>query len=168
MLAAMRARPDVAPRGALSYRAVPFDLLGPEDVYALLALRAAIFVVEQRCAYLDPDGRDLDAWHVLGRDETGVLGAYARVMPAAERGAAHRIGRVVVHAALRGRGEGRRLMREAIAVCDARGPAPIELAAQAHLERFYASLGFVATSGVYDEDGIPHLDMRSPAPLHGP
>jgi ElaA protein len=158
----MRARPDVVPRGPLRYHATPFASLAPEDVYAILALRAAIFVVEQRCAYLDPDGRDLDAWHVLGHDAAGTLGAYARVMPAEEPGVAHRIGRVVVHAALRGTGEGRRLMREAMAVCDARGPAPIELAAQAHLARFYGSLGFSVISGLYDEDGIPHLDMRCP------
>ncbi|GAB4198857.1 MAG: GNAT family N-acetyltransferase [Sandaracinaceae bacterium] len=143
---------------------MPFASLAPEDVYAMLALRAAIFVVEQRCAYLDPDGRDLDAWHVLGRDRAGVLGAYARVMPADEPGAAHRIGRVVVHAALRGGGEGKRLMREALAVCDHLGAAPVELAAQAHLTGFYQGLGFSVISGPYDEDGIPHLDMRAPAP----
>jgi len=156
----MRARPRDLPSGPLTYRAVGFEQLGGRDVYDLLALRADIFVVEQRCAYLDPDGRDLDASHLLGRDGRGVLGAYARVFLSGDASEPHRIGRVVVHAALRGTGEGRRLMREAIALCEARGAAPIELAAQAHLERFYASLGFMTVSAVYEEDGIDHLDMR--------
>ena len=30
------------------------------DLYAALWLRAEVFVVEQDCAYLDPDGRDLE------------------------------------------------------------------------------------------------------------
>jgi ElaA protein len=34
-------------------------------VYDFLALRAEIFVVEQACAYLDPDGHDPEAWHLL-------------------------------------------------------------------------------------------------------
>lgn len=157
----MRARPTTEPHGELAYRAEAFEALSGHAVYEVLALRAAIFVVEQRCAYLDPDGRDPEAWHVLGRDRDGRLGAYARVFLAPEPAASHRIGRVVVHAALRGTGEGRRLMREAIALCercDAR--AEIVLSAQAHLERFYESLGFARTSGLYDEDDIPHVDMR--------
>ena len=31
--------------------------------------------------------------------------------------------------------------------------------AQAHLQRPYTRLGFVAVSAEYDEDGIPHIDM---------
>ena len=37
------------------------------------------------------------------------------------------------------------------------------LAAQAHLVRFYAGLGFERSGEPYEEDGIPHLDMRRPA-----
>jgi len=33
------------------------------------------------------------------------------------------------------------------------------VSAQDHLRAFYASLGFEADSEVYDEDGIPHVDM---------
>ena len=40
--------------------------------------------------------------------------------------------------------------------------AGVEISAQAHLVDFYTALGFVPTSEVYDEDGIPHLDMRLP------
>jgi ElaA protein len=40
---------------------------------------------------------------------------------------------------------------------------PIRIGAQAHLEKFYGELGFVRSSDVYDEDGIPHIEMlRTP------
>ena len=46
----------------------------------MLALRARVFVVEQACSYLDVDGADRRAWHLLGRDPAGVLMAYLRVL----------------------------------------------------------------------------------------
>lgn len=52
-------------------------------------------------------------------------------------------------------------MTEAIAFAQARFPgSPLELGGQSHLQKFYASFGFVAISGEYLEDGIPHVDMR--------
>jgi ElaA protein len=32
----------------------------PATLYRILGLRSAVFVVEQACVYLDPDGRDLE------------------------------------------------------------------------------------------------------------
>ena len=156
----MRPRERPTPTAPLRYESAAFDALSVRDLYDLLALRAEIFVVEQACAYLDPDGADPEATHLLGRDAHGVLGAYARIFVARDRFEAHRIGRVVVHAALRGHGEGRRLMHEALARCPAIEAAPVELSAQAHLERFYASLGFAPISERYVLDGIDHVDMR--------
>jgi ElaA protein len=37
--------------------------------------------------------------------------------------------------------------------------AVVKIAAQAHLERFYGSMGFATISEVYDHYGIPHVDM---------
>lgn len=142
-----------------------FDTLSGAEVYEMLRLRSAVFVVEQACAYLDPDGLDLEATHLLGRDATGALGAYARVLHATVDREVHRIGRVVVHPALRGAGEGRRLVREAMRVCDAAEPSrAIVLSAQAHLEAFYASLGFRRISAPFVLDGIDHVEMRRDPP----
>ncbi len=150
----------------ISFEVKPFDDLSGREVYELLALRADIFVVEQKCAYLDPDGKDLRALHVLGRDARGVLVAYARVFVGSRE--SHRIGRVVVAASHRGQDLGRALMREALRALTRvdyeRGHSlGVELAAQAHLRAFYESLGFAVISAVYEEDGIPHLDMAKPA-----
>jgi ElaA protein len=55
-------------------------------------------------------------------------------------------------------------MSQAVGECQRLWPGrPIELGAQAHLRDFYGSFGFHAISDVYDEDGIPHVDMRRDA-----
>ena len=43
----------------------------------------------------------------------------------------------------------------------AAGPVPIMIKAQEHLaDTLYRPLGFERVTDVYDEDGIPHVDMR--------
>ena len=140
---------------------VSFASLSGADVYDLLALRQRVFIVEQACAYLDADGLDQNARHLLLRDERGVLIACTRVLANGVRFETISIGRVVVAPERRLEKLGRRVMEATIRAIEASdGRVPITLAAQAHLERFYASLGFVTISAPYDEDGIPHVDMR--------
>lgn len=141
-----------------------FSALAPLDVHDLLGLRQAIFVVEQRCVFADVDGLDPGARHLLVRDaEDGALLAALRVLDAGARFPERSIGRVVVRDRARGTGLGRALVAEAIRRVEADdGPVALRLAAQAHLERFYASLGFARASDVFDEDGIPHLEMLRP------
>ncbi len=142
--------------------------LQPEALYQALALRSQVFVVEQACVYLDPDGIDLIAWHLLGHDEgSGDLLAAARLLPPLAKGPTHvlpEIGRVVSAPAARGTGAGRALMQEAIAQCEHLWPGQaIAIQAQAYLLDFYASFGFVSKSSPYDEDGIAHIDMQRPS-----
>ena len=139
-----------------------FSELTTEQLYAILRLRAAVFVVEQTCYYQDLDDRDQAALHLCGYDDdTGRLAAYARIL---ERGISYAdyasIGRVITAPFARGRGLGRPLMNEAVRVLyDRYGPQPIKISAQAHLQGYYGSVGFVGTGQVYDEDGIPHRAM---------
>ncbi|WP_030483622.1 GNAT family N-acetyltransferase [Nocardioides aequoreus] len=137
--------------------------LDAASLYDALVLRAAVFVVEQECAYADPDGTDLGPGvrHLLGRDDEGALAAYARVLPPDASYDAPRIGRVVVAPAARGAGLARRLMTEALAICEREWPGrAVELGGQAHLVGFYAGLGFESVGEGYVEDGIPHQWMR--------
>lgn len=144
----------------LRFRRRSFDALTVRELHDALALRSRVFVVEQDCVYLDVDGRDLVAEHVLGF-EGDALVAYARVLPAGGRFDVPSIGRVVVAPEVRGHGHARALMLESMEVSRARhGEGALAVAAQAHLETFYASLGFVRTGDTYDEDGIAHVDMR--------
>ena len=137
--------------------------LGLGDLYDVLALRNRVFVVEQECCYQDIDGLDLvaDTRHLLARAPSGSVVGYARLLAPSDAGGPARIGRVIVSSEARGRALGRRLMERALASCASHWPAAgVQLSAQAHLRAFYASLGFEAVSDVYDEDGIPHVDMR--------
>jgi ElaA protein len=141
--------------------------LAPLALYAALALRQRVFAVEQHCAYLDADGIDLHAWHLLGweRAEPGALCAYLRVVDPGARFAEPSIGRVAVAAARRGSGLGRTLMERGIGVCASLHPGrAIRIAAQSRLAHFYASLGFAVASEPFDEDGIAHVEMLLPAP----
>jgi ElaA protein len=144
----------------VSWRWATFGELSTDALYAVLAARAEVFVVEQRCVYVDPDGLDRDALHLLGWDGE-VLVAYLRVLPAGVRFPEAAIGRVLTAATHRGRGLGRAVVGEALRRL---GAWPLALSAQAHLEGFYGSFGFVRTGAAYDEDGIPHVPMRRPAP----
>jgi ElaA protein len=144
----------------MRWHAVPFAELSVAELYELLALRQLVFVVEQKCAYLDCDGKDQLATHLLGRDESGKLVAYARLFPPGVSFVEAAIGRVITHPSVRGTGAGRALMHEAIARTRATyGDGPIRVGAQRYLEKFYGELGFEIASAPYDEDGIPHVEM---------
>ena len=129
-----------------------------ETLYALLRLRVQVFVVEQRCAYPELDGRDLepDAVHVWVGSAPDPDG-YLRVLH--DDDGARRIGRVCVRSGGRGTGIAAELMGAGIAVCDR---APIVLDAQAHLTGWYARFGFAPQGEEFIEDGIPHVRMRRP------
>jgi ElaA protein len=144
----------------LTWRDLHHSELGAADLHDVLALRNRVFVVEQRCAYQDVDGRDLagDTRHLLGRHGPELV-AYARILAPDGPGPV-RVGRVVVGGAARGQRLGGQVMERALASCERHWPGrPVAVAAQAHLRRFYEGLGFAAVSEVYDEDGIPHVDM---------
>jgi ElaA protein len=151
---------DGAAESRVRFEARTFEALGARELHDALALRQRVFVIEQACLYLDVDGNDPGAEHVLGWEGERLV-AYARVLPPGVRFEVPTIGRVVVAPEARGRGLARALMLETLAVIERRlARSDVALSAQAHLEGFYASLGFVRQSETYDEDGIPHVDMR--------
>ena len=51
---------------SVSFECLRFAEIGARDWSEMLALRSRVFVVEQRCVYLDPDGLDVGAHHVFG------------------------------------------------------------------------------------------------------
>ncbi len=137
------------------------------EIYEVLRARESIFVVEQQCAYQDADGLDPQSWHLrvtVGSE----LAAYARVVDPGLKYTEPSIGRVITLAQFRNLQIGRALVAEAIAFTEKHFPGQgIRIGAQAHLEKFYGSLGFQAAGDVYDDDGIPHIDMLKPAASTG-
>lgn len=136
-----------------------FDDLGVHALYDILALRCRVFILEQG-AYLDPDGADLQAWHLQGRDAAGVLQAYLRGVDPGVKYSEPSIGRVITAPELRRSGLGRELMHEGSVRCARQWPGQaVRISAQARLNDFYAGFGFVTQGEDYLEDGIPHRQM---------
>lgn len=136
-----------------------FNELSPQELYAIMHLRSEVFVVEQNCPYLDPDGKDLQSWHLMGWDGDKLV-AYSRLLPAGLAFDEISIGRVVSSPAYRGTGAGKELMNNAISTAyQLFGHQPIRIGAQLYLQKFYESLGFVQVSEMYLEDDIPHIEM---------
>lgn len=138
-----------------------FEELTPYEMYALLQLRAEVFVVEQNCVYQDLDNKDQEAFHVLGINENGELMAYTRILPPGVSFPGFvSIGRVVNHLKVRGKGTGEALMEFSIKSCKLLFPGiPIKISAQTYLLKFYNDLGFKEVGEGYFEDGIPHIAM---------
>lgn len=148
---------------SLAWRIKTFEAMTGAELYAVLQLRSAVFVVEQTCVFQDIDGEDPRALHVLAADGEQLL-AYARCFAPGVKCAEASIGRVVTHGSQRGSGLGHALMARAIACIDDRwGPQPIRIGAQARLEAFYQQHGFSAAGPLYIEDAIEHLEMVRPA-----
>lgn len=140
-----------------------FRDLSVDDLYAIVRLREAVFIIEQNCPYPDSDGRDPLAWHLLGwRDgaDGKQLAAYARLFEPGIRYHEASIGRIVTSPQARGTGLGRQLMVEALQRMATLAPGQkIKIAAQRRLEKFYTEYGFMTISDPYEEDGIIHVDM---------
>ncbi|WP_326543286.1 GNAT family N-acetyltransferase [Pseudorhodoferax sp.] len=137
-----------------------FDDFPVRELYEVLRLRSAVFVVEQQCLFEDMDGLDARALHLLGHGADGQLLAYARCFDKGVAFAEASIGRVITRTATRGSGLGHRLIARAIALVGERwGVQPIRIGAQARLRGFYEGHGFVDLRQPYVEDGIDHLEM---------
>ena len=140
-----------------------FDELSTHELYAVLAARQDVFILEQQCFYADFDGLDLQAHHVLAWvtiDGKRQLGAYLRVLAPGVKYTEMSLGRVLTTKAARGGGLGRELLAPGRAYAERLHPGHrIRIAAQRYLERFYQGFGFRTITEPYDEDGIMHVDM---------
>ncbi|MBY5957451.1 GNAT family N-acetyltransferase [Membranicola marinus] len=165
-----------------------FDQLSLRQWYAISRLRQQVFVVEQACPYLDADGRDRLAHHIIGHDHLGHMVAYARIVHPSDqvvpmdkiqyftsseiktlrsRVASNRsqfnipaLGRVVLHPSVRGKGQGEVLMTYALSCFTTLFPdKPAFVSAQQPLHDFYFRHGFRQSGPSYLEDQIPHIPM---------
>ena len=150
------------PKTAVTWQWMTFADLKLSDLYALMALRQRVFVVEQNSAYLDADGLDREAWHLLVRSGDTLVGTL-RVLPPGTRYPDMSIGRVCTASEVRRTGLGLEMMGRAVRRF---GDEPLTLSAQLYLRRFYEGFDFVAEGEVYLEDAIPHIKMHR-APTSG-
>jgi ElaA protein len=142
--------------GQVHIHEAPVAEIDPRTLYRILALRSAVFVVEQNCVYLDPDGRDLEPdARQLWIAQDGEVVATLRLLRDPDGHA--RIGRVATAPAARRGGLAEALMQRALEVVPA---GDVLLGAQTYLAEWYAKFGFVRDGADYLDDGIPHLPMR--------
>ena len=138
------------------------DDLTPRECYAVFAAREAVFVVEQNCPYLELDGLDFAAHHLIAWEADDVAG-YLRLIEPGAKFAEPSIGRVLTTIPFRRTGLGRTLMQTALKHIDRLYPGQgVRISAQTYLDAFYRSFGFAPCSAPYLEDGIPHIEMLRP------
>ena len=128
--------------------------LTKSELYEVMCLRDLVFVVGQKItAVPELDGLDDQCAHVLLRDADGTLVGTARIF---HQQTPRVVGRVAVHTDHQRKGLGSQLMLQ---LQEWMGPEPAELHAQAHLEEWYASLGWRRVGEVFEEAEIPHVTM---------
>lgn len=130
--------------------------LDASTLYRILALRSDVFVVEQECLYLDPDGRDLEPQaRQLWIERDGSVLATLRLL--IDDPSTARIGRVATARSARGEGLAGRLVARALELAADR---EVVLDAQSYLFEWYRRFGFVRDGDDFLDDGIPHVPMR--------
>ncbi len=136
-----------------------FEELTPHELYDALALRQKVFIVEQHCPYLDADGKDKQAHHLLAYEGSRLL-AYARITFPGVRFREVSVGRIISDPGHRRKGLGKKVTAMGLQkIKEIYGDVPVRISAQSYLVPFYESFGFEAVGNEYDEDGIPHREM---------
>lgn len=134
-----------------------FDRLTPREVYEILKVRTAVFVVEQECPYQEVDGTDYDSLHVWLEKDDNIV-AYLRVFEKDKEKNMVQIGRVL--SARRGEGLGAKILEHGIEAAKLELNAEsIFIEAQTYALAFYEKFGFKACGEEFLEDGIPHTPM---------
>jgi YbgC/YbaW family acyl-CoA thioester hydrolase len=138
----------------LQVRTGPWAQLGEPAA----ALRTRVFVNEQGIpAELEWDADDATALHAVAFNRLGQAVGTGRLLQATP--GMGRIGRMAVHEVLRGSGVGRAIVQALMDAARARGDREVMLHAQRSAQAFYASLGFSPRGEVFEEAGIPHIEM---------
>tara|TARA_B100000945_G_scaffold313664_1_gene310090 strand:- start:433 stop:891 length:459 start_codon:yes stop_codon:yes gene_type:complete len=143
----------------LSWEWKSFSELKRDELYDILRFRQEIFVVEQKSWYLDADGLDQSSLHLLVLDK-GILIGYLRLTPPGKKYPETSIGRVSIDKGYRGEKLGDHLLIMGIEKGkEAYGSGSYRISAQEYLISYYEKHGFKVQGNLYDEDGIPHIEM---------
>ncbi|ELZ94291.1 acetyltransferase [Haloferax mucosum ATCC BAA-1512] len=129
-----------------------------EDAFAV---RKAVFVreqgVDEELEWDEYDDADSSAVHFVGYRDGEAVGAARLREYEPDVG---KVERVAVLESVRSEGWGRRLMAALESEANERGFDRLVLHGQTSAEGFYHELGYETTSDVFDEAGIPHVEME--------
>jgi predicted GNAT family N-acyltransferase len=140
---------------------------GPGDFAAAMAIREVVFIEEQRVPEaIERDDEDPTAFHVLAQERGHAIGTgrlvELRESPSGRAGRWCQIGRMAVLVAHRRGGVGSRILQALEDEARRRGLAGIVLHAQLHAHAFYEQAGYADHGTIFEEAGIPHVQMRKP------
>jgi predicted GNAT family N-acyltransferase len=135
------------------------------ELFQALAIREIVFIEEQSVPEsLERDADDAAAFHVLAMDGKHAIGTGRLVMlptpPAGEQGSWGRVGRMAVLQSNRKGGTGSKLLAALEAEARRRNLEGIMLHAQLSAMEFYKRHGYEPHGAVFEEAGMPHLEMK--------
>ena len=130
----------------------------PQELDDAFTVRVAVFVDEQGISRADElDDFDASATHCIAYDDAGKSAAAGRLL--LFDGYA-KIGRMAVLASHRKSGIGAAVLNALEQEAASQGIPLIKLSAQLHARGFYERCGYTAHGDIYDDVGIPHIDME--------
>ena len=138
---------------------------GPGDFASAMAIREIVFIEEQQVPPdLERDEEDSTAYHALAYLGGHAIGTGRLVVldtpPEGETGRWGRVGRMAVLESYRKRSIGRLLLERLESEAVRLGLEGVMHHAEVYARDFYARRGYQQTGSVFDEAGIPHLEMR--------
>jgi predicted GNAT family N-acyltransferase len=130
-----------------------------------MAIREVVFIEEQRVPEeIERDDHDPSAYHVLAQERGHAIGTgrlvELREPPPGSSGRWCQIGRMAVLVAHRRGGVGSRILGALEEEARRRGLRGIVLHAQLHAHAFYEQAGYSDHGTIFEEAGIPHVEMR--------
>lgn len=135
------------------------------ELFQALAIREIVFIEEQSVPEsLERDADDAQAFHVLALKGGHAIGTGRLVLlpeaPAGEQGAWGRIGRMAVLQSDRKGGTGSLVLKALEEEARKRKLVGILLHAQLSAMEFYQRHGYAPYGAVFEEAGMPHLEMK--------
>ncbi|MEY3876027.1 MAG: hypothetical protein RIR50_1198 [Pseudomonadota bacterium] len=121
------------------------------------SLRYQVFVIEQKVPEdMEWDEFDQIAWHAIVTADNQTIGTGRLIIN--DRIA--KIGRMAVQSSRRNQGIGKSILKSLIQTAKEKGAQECILHAQTHAITFYAKEDFEPHGPIFDEAGIPHVEMR--------
>ena len=129
-----------------------------EDARELVKpIRIKVFILEQKVPEeLEWDEYDETAWHAVAKSNHQVIGTGRLII----NQSIAKIGRMAIDPEFRGKGIGMEVLKALINKGKEKGAQEFILHAQTHAIAFYAREGFEPYGPIFDEAGIPHVEMR--------
>jgi predicted GNAT family N-acyltransferase len=120
-------------------------------------LRYQVFVIEQKVPEeMEWDEFDEIAWHAIVTADNQTIGTGRLIL----EDQIAKIGRMAVQSSRRNQGIGKSILNALIQTAKEKGAQELILHAQVHAIAFYAKADFEPHGPIFDEAGIPHVEMR--------